>query len=291
MTTVVADVTTEQQRGHECVRVPGGDGLVALAAVDVGPRILFLGEPGGENLLAELPDRTIDGPAGPYRLLGGHRLWTAPEVPSRTYLPDGERCRVEAAGDRVTITAPDDGSGLERGIGLRPVSDGLEVAHLVTNVGSAPAEVASWAITQFPMGGTAFLPLPGSGSSAYEASHALVLWPYSQLDDPRLSFGPDHVVVTATDSASALKVGSAPGSGRLGSLRDGLLSTKEAPVPDGSLPDRGAASQVYVESEFLELETLGLLERLSPGESTGHTETWRVAEVDGPDEALAQVLA
>ena len=291
MTTVVGDVTTERHLGHDCVRVSVNDGLVAYAAVDVGPRVLFLGEPGGENLLAELPDRTIDGPAGPYRLLGGHRLWTAPEVPSRTYLPDGERCRVEAAGDRITITAPDDGSGLERGMGLRPVEGGIEVNHLVTNVGSAPVEVASWAITQFPIGGTAFLPLPVSGSSEYEASHALVLWPYSRLDDPRLSFGSDHVVVTATHSPSPLKVGSAPGSGRLGYLRDGRLFTKEAPVPDGPLADRGAASQVYVGPEFLELETLGLLERLPPGESTGHTEIWRVAEVDGPDEALALVLA
>lgn len=284
-------MATERHRGHDCVRVSAGDGLVALVAVDVGPRILFLGEPGGDNLLAELADRTIEGPGGPYRLLGGHRLWTAPEVPSRTYLPDGAGCRVSADGDLVTVTAPDDGSGLERAIGLRPVDSGLEVSHRVTNVGSVPAEVASWAITQFPVGGRAILPLPAVGSSAYEASHALVLWPYSRLDDPRLSFGSDHVVVAATDAESALKVGSAPGSGRLGYLRHGRLFIKEAPVPDGTVPDRGAASQVYVEPEFLELETLGRLERLASGESTGHTETWQVADVGGLDEALAEVLA
>ncbi len=280
----------ERHLGHDCVRVRLAGGLVALVTVDVGPRVIFLGEPGEENLFAELPDRTLDGPAGPFRLLGGHRLWTAPEVPARTYLPDDAPCRWDTADGRVMVTAPDDGSGLERALGLRPVDDGIEIEHRVTNVASRPIEVASWAITQLPVGGLAILPLPPSGPSAFEASHSLVLWPYTRLDDPRISFASDHAVMSATPGAEPIKVGSAPGSGRLGYLRAGRLFLKQAAVPEPPIPDRGAASQVYSEAEFLELETLGRLRSLGPGESTGHTETWMVLEVEGLADAVGQVV-
>ncbi len=290
MTTAPRELTTEQHLGHDCVRVRLAVGLVAWVTVDVGPRVIFLGEPDGENVLAELPDRTLDGPAGPFHLLGGHRLWTAPEVPARTYLPDDAACRLDTADGRVTVTAPDDGSGLERALGLGPVEGGIEIQHRLTNVASRPVEVASWAITQLPVGGMAILPLPARGPSAFEASHSLVLWPYTRLDDPRISFAPDHVVVSAVPGAEPIKLGSAPGSGRLGYLREGRLFVKQAAVPEPPIPDRGAASQVYAEAEFLELETLGQLQWLAPGESTGHTETWQVVEVEGIDEAVELVL-
>ncbi|MFV9672187.1 MAG: hypothetical protein ACNYZH_03085, partial [Acidimicrobiia bacterium] len=60
-----------------------GDVIVTFA--DTGPRIVGLRVSDGENLFAELPELVIERPGGaPFRFLGGHRLWLAPEVPAVT---------------------------------------------------------------------------------------------------------------------------------------------------------------------------------------------------------------
>ena len=71
--------------GHGCVRLASGAGA-AIVSTSVGPRIIGLFRSGDEdNVLAVLPDAAIDRDGGPpYRLLGGHRLWAAPEVPGIT---------------------------------------------------------------------------------------------------------------------------------------------------------------------------------------------------------------
>ena len=53
-----------------------------------GPRGMFLGWQNGPNLFAEILDVTIPSANGPYELLGGHRLWHAPEWSLRTYWPE-----------------------------------------------------------------------------------------------------------------------------------------------------------------------------------------------------------
>ena len=74
----------------DCVALKN-DAVELLVTQSVGPRIIRLNLPGGDNLLAELPDLTLDCPgSGPMHLWGGHRLWHAPEVKRRTYLPDDQ---------------------------------------------------------------------------------------------------------------------------------------------------------------------------------------------------------
>ena len=59
------------------------------------------------NALADLPDATLDCPgSGPFRLLGGHRLWAAPEDPRVTYRPDDHPVEVEELADGVRLTTP-----------------------------------------------------------------------------------------------------------------------------------------------------------------------------------------
>src|ERR671935_2525211 len=59
-----------------------------------GPRIVFFGWREGENLFAELPNAVLETPEGGFHLLGGHRLWHAPEVLNRTYWPDDDPVEV-----------------------------------------------------------------------------------------------------------------------------------------------------------------------------------------------------
>lgn len=269
---------TTEFEGYRCVRLEA-ERSTLLATVSVGPRILgLLGA--GENLLAVLPDATLERPGGgPYRLIGGHRLWAAPEIPELTYEPDERPCEVEAVDGGVRIEAPADGAGLVKALEIRDDGEGWIVDHEIRNASERPITVAAWAITQLRPGGAAVLPLGDRGPGPV-ADRALVLWPYTDLDDPRLRFDRDGIEVDAVAGAGPVKVGAAPGRGRVEyRLGSEMFEKRVAVEPVSPRADRGAAVQIYVGDGFIELETLGPLVRLEPGGATTHRETWELREV------------
>jgi hypothetical protein len=259
--------------GHDCVRL--ADEVAALlVTVSVGPRVLGLVGPGG-NLMAVLPEAGLDLPGdGRLRLLGGHRLWAAPEVPAMTYQPDERPCQVTEVEDGVRVEAPADGAGLAKAIEVRRAVDGWIVDHAVRNASDAPVELAPWAITQLRLGGEAVLPL-GGGGRGLQADRSLVLWPYTDLSDRRIRFEDGAALVRAEAAGPTLKLGVAPGEGRVSYRLDGEVFEKRIDVDAGAPhADRGAAVQVYLCDEFCELETLGPLRVVEPGARATHRETW-----------------
>ena len=258
--------------GHDCVRLERGAERLHVT-VDVGPRVLGL-EGAGANVLAVTPDASLAFPGGgTCHLVGGHRLWAAPEVPAVTYAPDDAPCAVTEVPDGARFAAPVDAAGLARTIEVRASASGWSVAHAVANLGGAPVVLAPWAITQVRLGGEAFLPLPREGEGP-TADRALVLWPYTELSDPRYRFTDDGVAIAGTPGP-ATKVGAAPGAGWVAYRIDGeVLRIAAEGSGDGARADLGAATQVYACETFLELETLGPLRSLAPGEVATHRETW-----------------
>ncbi len=268
--------------GHACVRL--GDASDALViSTSVGPRILGLFN-GGANVLAVLPDSTIDRPdGGPFRLLGGHRLWAAPEVPRITYEPDDRPCVATEVDAGVRVEAPADGAGLIKAIEIRRAEAEWIVDHEIRNDSAVPIALAPWAITQFPLGGEVVVPT-STNVTGPRADRALVLWPYTDPSDGRLHLSLDDVRVDAVPGPRRLKIGLAPGDGGLSYRMDHDVFEKLAVVdPSASYVDLGAAIQVFVCDEFCELETLGPIQEVAPGEATRHRERWtlRPARDDG----------
>jgi hypothetical protein len=266
--------------GYGCVRLEG-ERSTLFVTVSVGPRIIGL-VGAGPNVMAVLPHASLERLGGsPFRLLGGHRLWAAPEMPEITYELDERPCEVTSIEGGARVQAPPDGAGFVKALEVRPSGDRWVVDHELRNAAEEPITVAAWAITQLRPGGTASLPL-GERGSGRVADRALVLWPYTDLDDPRLRFGRDAVDIEAVAGTGPVKVGAAPGQGRA-SYRLGTEVFEKTVDVDPDLPraDLGAAVQVYVGQGFCELETLGPLVALEPGESTRHRETWELRE-EGP---------
>lgn len=259
-----------------------------------GPRLLGLKADGSSELLVRLdPEVTIDGgERGTFHFRGGHRLWVSPERPELTYAPDDEPCTVSYENGVLRVVGPTDRVGFKKEIDVRSGEEGLVVDHALTWDGVGSVTAGAWAITQFPLGGTALLPVGArADSSPLQADRSLVLWPYTDLADPRLSFGPGAAVVQARRGVR-FKLGSSPVPGRLGYLRDGWLFTKTVEaVTDGDYPDRGAVGQVFVNDEFCELESLGPLAEMQPGDTLHHREVWQVGECPGVDSALERVAA
>jgi hypothetical protein len=251
-----------------------------VAATAFGPRLIGLSRRGGPQVLAELDDSvSVEHPGGGiYRFHGGHRLWAAPEIPLITYAPDDQPCLVAAMPDGFTISSEADVAGMVKELRIGLEDDRLTVHHVITNRGHIPIRIAPWAITQFRMGGIALIPTGDSSSSdPLQADRSLVLWPYTDLTDPRLSWSERSVSIEAKPGPR-LKVGVGPNPGMLGYFIDGYLFTKDVtPQLAAEYPDRGAVAQAFVEEFFCELESLGPLQHLEPGASATHREVWHLA--------------
>lgn len=253
-------------------------GLSFVVALDVGPRVLALEPDDGPNLFALLPGETL----GEFRFHGGHRLWSAPEVPERTYRPDEDPVDLQIDDATVGVAGRPDRDGIRKVIRLRVLPDGARVvvAHQLRNEGSGVHELAAWALTQAPLGGVATLPLapPSDDPSRVTPERSIVLWPYTRLAHPALSLADDAVrIATSHVPGTRLKVGVPNRVGWLAYDRAGWRLTKRvAPHEATSTVDLGATLQVYADGRFIELESLGPLRRLAPGDVAEHEELWEV---------------
>lgn len=237
-----------------------------------GPRIIRLGLAGSpRNLLAETPDVGWQTPNGRYELFGGHRLWFAPEDPDRVAMPDGGGLRTEAeTGGIRLIGRVEQPTGLVRSMTLRlpPGRASLEIRHELCNAGNVSIELAPWAITQLPLGGTVLLPqaAPTRGHGV-RPNRMLVLWPYTSWEDSRLGLR-DGLLTLDASAGTSLKVGYFNDDGRFESLGG---------QPH---PDLGCNVEVFSGDAFLELEIVGPLATLTPGSSAELVEHWEVESVD-----------
>ena len=246
-------------------------------ATEFGPRVVGLRPGDGPNLFVDLGDFSTNLPDGRrFFFRGGHRLWLAPEIIEVTYEPDNDP--VELTQDGLSASLSGRGGGIEKSI--RVVVDGtspmVTVDHSVTNLGNDPLECAPWAITQLRPGGMAMLPLgvDQSDPAGLQASTRVVGWPYT--DWTALASSPDHTILYIDGKRETpTKVGTSLTRGWLAYEIDGWLFAKYADtVPSGV--DLGAPGQLYACPDFVELESLGLLTTLAPGETADHREVWRV---------------
>jgi hypothetical protein len=262
-----------------------------------GPRVVRFGPHGGENLFGETPSASWDAGHGTYELLGGHRLWFAPEsddcsVPDTTGLtlsaiPDAGGPAIRLVG---AIEAP---TGLRKTVEVRldPGSAAMSLRHILTNEGSRTLEIAPWPVTQMRLGGVAVAPLPPAGEDPSRRPNQLVvLWPYTSGTDERLQIG-DHRLTVAGRPDRPMKVGCLSSTGTAGYLRDGLLVVLRFDPARGSVhADLGCNLEIYCDDRTIELESLGPLVALAPGESLTHDEFWEIHAVGEMDVAGADAL-
>lgn len=239
-----------------------------------GPRIIGLYAKGAEdNLLAVTPDTHWPTPHGEYYLLGGHRLWTAPENPFYTCPED--HVNVLAENNKVTLISRVDASGLEKEISFHLDENCVMLTHRVTWHGQEPIELAPWTITQLRLGGMAILPQSISDGSL--PNRNIVLWPYSRLNDERLELYDDLILLHGRTAEEAFKIGNYNTHGWIACAMGSALFVKRFFIDQTSrYPDLGSNIEVYVKDSCVELEALGALITLGPGESVRYEENWQV---------------
>jgi uncharacterized protein DUF4380 len=267
------------------------NGLVALRVLtDVGPRIIDLRAAGGTNLF-HVRDREAGGHGETeWMFRGGWRLWVAPERKETTYDLDNSKCEVERiGGNTVRVTGPaQPNAGIRKQIevALAPGEPRVSITSRIANVSDHPLAYAAWSLPVMRPGGRAFVPMDVGPLDAFDATRKLILWSYTELADPRYRFGDrliqiDQARVPPAPAGQSgrrddeSKIGVDTAQGWSAYLTSGTLFVKRFPHdPRGSYPDGGATVEVYSSHEFLELEHLGPLTTIAPGQEIVFPEEW-----------------
>ena len=247
----------------------------------VGPRIIGLYSfQAGIEILAASPDVHWPTPHGEYYLYGGHRIWKAPE--DSFYNCPEDNVVVVNEKDRITLRNAVDASGLQKEISFCLNENRVQLTHQITWHGQQPIELAPWTITQLQLGGVAILP-QSDVSAGSMPTRSLAVWPYATITDPRLELHDDLILVYGTADQKYFKAGSYNPFGWAAYMLPNVLFIKRFPTYDfRSLSDMGSNVETFVWDAYLELETLGRLTSLNPGESVSFEETWEVIPGEYP---------
>jgi hypothetical protein len=284
----------------ECYRLSNGT-VELLITTDVGPRVISYKFVDGANILAELgPDVVVKSELGEWHPWGGHRLWHAPEVMPRSYVPDDFPVKAEAGTNSVRLMPDVEAStGIQKDITvtLDPEGTHVTLTHTLTNKGVWGVKLAPWCLTIVNGGGYTIVPQEPyiSHDDYLLPSRAMAIWHFTDMSDPRWTWGKKFVFLqTDADRKSPQKLGVANKQGWAGYLREETLFVKRFPFVEGAeYPDCGVNFETYTDGGFMEVETLAPLVTLEPGESTTHVENWYLfkdAKAAKTEESIEQVV-
>ncbi|HIE53054.1 MAG TPA: hypothetical protein EYP85_14985 [Armatimonadetes bacterium] len=263
-----------------CYRLSNGT-IEVIATTDVGPRIIRFGFVGEENEFKEFAAQLGQTGGEEWRIYGGHRLWHAPEERPRTYYPDNSPLEARVEGNTLhLIQPPETTTGIQKEIDLTvsPRANQVTVVHRLRNQGMWTVELAAWALTVMAPGGFAIVPQEPYVSHAERLLpvRPLVLWGYTDMSDPRWTWGQKFVLLRQDPNLAApQKAGFGNTQGWVAYARQGHLFLKRFHYFAGATyPDFGCTTELFTNDAMLEVETLSPLARLQPGGVITHTEHW-----------------
>lgn len=282
-----AAVTIEKityQGWPNAYRIANGE-VELIVTGDVGPRIIRYGFRGGQNLFKEFSAQLGKSGEPTWQPRGGHRLWIAPEVAEHvspiTYAIDNSPVRIEVKGGALIATPPlEKEVGLQKQIEVRLAASGsaVEVIHRVTNRNVWTVELSPWVLSMMAQSGVGITGLPPRGThpEMLAPSNPLIIWHFTHLSDPRWKFTKKYIMLRQ-DPQNSLpqKIGHFNRDTWGAYYLNGELFLKRYQAdPAKTYPDMGASYETFTNGETLELETLGPLTKLAPGETVEHVERW-----------------
>lgn len=285
------------QGWQNCYQIESGDCRMITTA-DIGPRIVHLSRGNGENLLKLFEDQIGKVGGDDWRLVGGHRVWYAPENPVTSYIPDNTAVEVEViSSDEVCFTVsltPE----VEKSLIMRVANTPNEfnLINKIKNTSELTLRTASWGITTFAPGGVGYMPIPKASSQSETlcASGQINLWDYTLLSDPAFAWRSEWVEFHQNRTLSKQKVGTFLRNPWLAyRLKESLViktfDFNKEDLSASDFPDLGSNIEVYFDTSMLELEGLSPWTELKPGESVSHTEKLQVLAIE-PDWSHEKVI-
>ena len=272
---------------QDCVRLTNGN-MELIVTTEVGPRIIYCGFCGGKNLFANMSDELGGKGESEFQLRGGHRFWIAPETAEITYEPDNVPVHVALLPDGVHLRQEVGTlSGCQKEITIRMHADAnrVDLLHRITNCGQKTLRMAPWALSVMAPGGVAVIPLPPKvpHTESWLHNQLWTIWPYTNLADGRWTLGERFILFRQDANKGPGKIGLLQAEGWAAYQLDTDLFVKRFECDQGATyPDGGVNFETFSNEDFLELESLGGLIDLAPGQSVDHTECWELYTATEP---------
>lgn len=274
------------------------NGVIRLiATLDVGPRIIYFGTRGNENILFEDVRRDfceLTKGYGTWYAYGGHRLWSAPEVMPETYYPDNSRVVWDFTDGVLHLIPNATPFGKQFSLTVT-MSDGnfVQIRNEIRNVSDTPSMFAPWSVTGLASGGTEFIPL-NQTQTGFLPNRTMALWSYSDIKDPRFVLtGSYATLLHDQKNEKAFKAGFNVTEGYIVYCAGNQIFRQSFGGYDASVqyPDFACNFETYTNQHFLECEILGALREYQPGESAVIEETWEIRETDlTPEQVIASLI-
>ncbi len=273
---------------EQCVRL-SNDQIELIATQEVGPRIIRLGFRGEKNVFGEIKADLGKKGGEEWRIYGGHRLWHAPEARPRTYYPDNQPVNVSGEENLLVLVQPEEETThLEKRMILEmdEQENHVKVTHQIFNRGLWEIEFAAWALSVMCPGGFAIVPQEpfASHQELLTPVRPVVLWGYTNMSDPRFRWGQKYVTLRQDPQAtSPNKAGFGNTQGWAAYWVENFVFLKLFSYQEEMIyPDFGSTVEVFTNQDFLELETLSPLRKVSPREAVEHVEHWFLFRMEEP---------
>ncbi len=263
--------------------------IEAYVTIDLGPRIVRFGFVGEQNFMRDerykFDPRTdkeftnLFGEGKAWEIFGGHRIWVSPEAYPHTYYPDCDPVKYEITENGAIFTPKAETEiGIAKQLEIRMDNDdsNMQVTMRVTNIDSTDKEFAIWGLTVSERNGTLIVPM-NTNDTGLLHNRVIAVWPYTDMSDKRIHWGKKYVTVTQDPTVEeALKLGFDLHCGTVYyCLNDDIFCKRyETKHPTAAYPDGGSSFETYACKEFIEVESLGELKTVHPGETDALTENW-----------------
>lgn len=286
---------TEYENFGRCVKISNGI-IEVLVTIDVGPRIIYFGFVGEQNMLyADLERKcarhneqfdSLYGKGTTFYNYGGHRLWLSPESSPATHYPDNDPVIYSILPDGVSFTPAQQKHNqmqLAFEVMMYENASDIMIIHSATNHSKEEHLMALWSVTMMKPGGIEIIPQNPEVEHLLP-SRVLVLWPYSKMADPRVFWGDRYVTLSYPHPMgpdSQFKYGTDNTQGWAAYLQGNTALVKRyVHNAEAAYPDCGASYETFICDDFLEMETLSPLCSIRPNETVRHVENWSLFRSD-----------
>lgn len=288
-----------QFNGWDCIRLTNGV-VEVLITRSIGPRVVRYGFVDGPNIFGEIESQKFGSGEKVWMNRGGHRLWIAPESNPWSYeldnVPYAEATTI--SGGVHTRQEPGSVTGLakEMDVTMDPSTGFVKIHHKLTNCSKENVRCSLWTVCVCGENGREIIPFPEKkphSDSTLLPNQNWALWSYTDLADPRWTFGHDYLFLQQDPSISSnQKLGLRNRFGWVAYERENMLFILKTDHLEGAqYPDANCNYETFVNDEFVELETLGPLVTLAPGECVEQDEEWKLYGNFAPCKDEADVTA
>ncbi|MDD3946328.1 MAG: hypothetical protein PHI19_00615 [Clostridia bacterium] len=261
-----------------------GNGIALAVTLDVGPRIISLKKPTGDNLMFEdiadaiCKDRSaIYGKNKTWHIYGGHRIWLSPENEA-TYYPDNDPVNYTITKYGAVFT-PKAWSKAEVQPVLEvrlPQEGGADIVMGMTNLSGRAQNLCLWSLTALKSGGLLEADLPCE-DAGYLPNRNIALWSYTDINDSRLTLTNRKILIKSSPKEpEPLKLGYYNPFIYIKYTFGNTVFVKTAKAEHGAYPDFFCNVETYTNHLIHEVETLSPIVTIDSGKTLWHTEHWEL---------------